>query len=73
MSRICPQRFVNFVIIFFRIFFINFFFFLALSLAMARDGSSGGIIRTAIIDESGVERFMLPGNELPQFYGMFFF
>jgi 20S proteasome subunit beta 1 len=40
----------------------------ALSLAMARDGSSGGIIRTAIIDENGVERFMLPGNELPRFF-----
>ena len=36
---------------------------------MARDGSSGGIIRTAIIDENGVERFMLPGNQLPTFYG----
>ena len=44
-------------------------FYKALSLAMARDGSSGGIIRTAIIDENGVERFMLPGNQLPTFYG----
>merc|ERR1712130_697117 len=40
----------------------------ALALAMARDGSSGGVIRTAIIDQNGVERFMLPGNELPRFY-----
>mmetsp|Transcript_18890 Transcript_18890/g.37122 ORF Transcript_18890/g.37122 Transcript_18890/m.37122 type:complete len:215 (-) Transcript_18890:242-886(-) len=37
----------------------------ALAHAMARDGSSGGVIRTAIIDENGVERFFTPGNELP--------
>ncbi|PRP84483.1 proteasome subunit beta type 6 [Planoprotostelium fungivorum] len=37
----------------------------ALSLAMARDGSSGGVVRVAIIDESGVERKMVPGNQLP--------
>lgn len=32
---------------------------------MARDGSSGGIIRLAIIDESGVERKFIPGDKLP--------
>ena len=37
----------------------------ALCHAMARDGSSGGVIRTVRIDESGVERKMLPGNKLP--------
>lgn len=38
----------------------------ALSLAMSRDGSSGGTIRMADISEKGVERFFVPGNELPQ-------
>eukprot|EP00967_Tisochrysis_lutea_P135007 scaffold239057_cov32-Tisochrysis_lutea.AAC.2 len=33
--------------------------------AMARDGSSGGVIRLAIIEESGVERKFIPGNKLP--------
>lgn len=38
----------------------------ALSLAMARDGSSGGVIRLAIIDSSGVERRVILGNEIPR-------
>jgi hypothetical protein len=37
----------------------------ALCHAMARDGSSGGVIRTVNIDEAGVERKMVPGNKLP--------
>ncbi len=37
----------------------------ALSHAMARDGSSGGLIRTVKIDASGAERKMVPGNKLP--------
>lgn len=37
----------------------------ALSHAMARDGSSGGVVRTVTISEAGVERKMLPGNKLP--------
>jgi 20S proteasome subunit beta 1 len=32
---------------------------------MARDGSSGGVIRMAVITESGVDRLFVPGNELP--------
>lgn len=40
----------------------------ALALAMARDGSSGGVIRTAVITESGIEREMLPGDKLPRFW-----
>lgn len=40
----------------------------ALSLAMARDGSSGGVIRLAVIDKNGVERRMVPHQELPKFY-----
>lgn len=37
----------------------------ALALAMARDGSSGGVIRLAVITKEGVERLFIPGNELP--------
>ncbi|KAI8853744.1 nucleophile aminohydrolase [Chytridium lagenaria] len=41
---------------------------MAISLAMARDGSSGGVIRLAIITEGGVERIFVPGNQLPESY-----
>lgn len=37
----------------------------AIAHAMARDGSSGGVIRIATIDETGVSRMMLPGDRLP--------
>jgi 20S proteasome subunit beta 1 len=37
----------------------------AISHAMARDGSSGGIIRTVVVKETGNEREYIPGNELP--------
>lgn len=37
----------------------------ALSLAMARDGSSGGVIRLVIIDKDGVERKFIAGKDLP--------
>lgn len=37
----------------------------ALAHAMARDGSSGGVIRTVVIDAEGVTREMVPGNALP--------
>ena len=37
----------------------------AISLAIARDGSSGGVIRMAVIDEKGVERLFIPGNKMP--------
>jgi len=39
----------------------------ALSLAMERDGSSGGVIRQASISEDGVERRVILGNQLPKF------
>ncbi|KAJ7276215.1 20S proteasome subunit [Mycena haematopus] len=39
-----------------------------LSLAMSRDGSSGGVIRMCVITEEGVERLFIPGNELPKFW-----
>jgi 20S proteasome subunit beta 1 len=35
---------------------------------MARDGSSGGVIRMCVITEEGVERLFIPGNELPKFW-----
>jgi len=37
----------------------------AISHAMARDGSSGGVIRTVRIDKEGAEKKFLPGNKLP--------
>jgi len=39
-----------------------------LSLAMSRDGSSGGVIRMCVITEDGVERKFVPGNQLPKFW-----
>eukprot|EP01091_Cochliopodium_minus_P007563 TRINITY_DN17451_c0_g1_i1.p1 TRINITY_DN17451_c0_g1~~TRINITY_DN17451_c0_g1_i1.p1 ORF type:complete len:227 (+),score=45.45 TRINITY_DN17451_c0_g1_i1:72-752(+) len=40
----------------------------ALSLAMSRDGSSGGVIRTLIITKDGNERTVVPGDKLPPSY-----
>merc|ERR1719215_1630909 len=37
----------------------------AVAHAMARDGSSGGTIRTCVIDKNGIDRDFTPGNELP--------
>eukprot|EP00743_Colponemidia_sp_Colp-15_P001738 GILK01001898.1.p1 GENE.GILK01001898.1~~GILK01001898.1.p1 ORF type:complete len:236 (+),score=28.59 GILK01001898.1:52-708(+) len=37
----------------------------AVSLAMSRDGSSGGVIRLVTITKDGVEREFVPGNALP--------
>lgn len=42
--------------------------FAALSLAMARDGSSGGVIRMCVITEEGAERLFIPGDQLPKFW-----
>jgi 20S proteasome subunit beta 1 len=39
-----------------------------LALAMARDGSSGGVIRLACIDANGIERQTLKGADVPTFY-----
>ncbi|XP_077442899.1 proteasome subunit beta type-6 [Stigmatopora argus] len=39
----------------------------ALSLAMERDGSSGGVVRLASISEEGVERRVILGDQLPKF------
>eukprot|EP01088_Endostelium_zonatum_P004294 TRINITY_DN15512_c0_g1_i1.p1 TRINITY_DN15512_c0_g1~~TRINITY_DN15512_c0_g1_i1.p1 ORF type:complete len:237 (-),score=41.12 TRINITY_DN15512_c0_g1_i1:40-750(-) len=40
----------------------------ALALAMSRDGSSGGVIRTVVITKDGTERSMVPGDKVPRFY-----
>jgi hypothetical protein len=40
----------------------------ALSLAMSRDGSSGGTIRMCVITEDAVERIFIPGDKLPRFW-----
>lgn len=40
----------------------------ALTLAMARDGSSGGVVRTTVITKDGIVRNMIPGNELVTYY-----
>jgi len=40
----------------------------SVGLAISRDGSSGGVIRTAVITEAGVERETLPGNKIPTFW-----
>ncbi|XP_062846202.1 proteasome subunit beta type-9 [Trichomycterus rosablanca] len=40
----------------------------ALTLAMSRDGSSGGVAYIATIDEEGAEEKCILGNELPKFF-----
>ncbi|MBN3291673.1 PSB9 protein, partial [Polypterus senegalus] len=40
----------------------------ALSLAMNRDGSSGGVIYMVTITDKGTEEKVILGNELPQFF-----
>jgi len=39
----------------------------AVTLALSRDGSSGGCVRLAAVTKDGVERKVLLGNELPKF------
>lgn len=41
----------------------------ALRHAMARDSSSGGCVRTVVIDAAGAERDFVPGPKLPPTYG----
>ena len=41
---------------------------IALALAVGRDGSSGGVIRIASIEEGGVERHVYTGTDIPKFY-----
>ena len=40
-----------------------------LALAMARDGSSGGVIRLCTISEAGQERQFFSGEDIPKFWG----
>ncbi|KAJ1905634.1 Proteasome subunit beta type-1 [Coemansia sp. IMI 209127] len=40
----------------------------SVSLAMTRDGSSGGVIRLAVITEDNVERLLVTGDKLPEQY-----
>ena len=40
----------------------------AVSLAINRDGGSGGCVRVASIDKDGIQRQVILGNELPQLY-----
>ncbi|KAJ1660257.1 Proteasome subunit beta type-1 [Coemansia sp. RSA 1694] len=40
----------------------------SVSLAMSRDGSSGGVVRLAVITKDNVERIFVPGNQLPEQY-----
>merc|ERR1712166_1479697 len=39
-----------------------------LALAMARDGSSGGVIRLCTISEAGQERQFFSGEDIPKFW-----
>lgn len=39
-----------------------------LTLAISRDGSSGGVVRLGVITEAGVERSVILGDQLPKFY-----
>lgn len=39
-----------------------------LTLAILRDGSSGGVVRLGVITEKGVERSVILGDQLPKFY-----
>lgn len=41
----------------------------ALRHAMARDSSSGGCVRTVVIDAAGADRDFIPGPKLPATYG----
>jgi len=46
----------------------QYFLYIALALAVGRDGSSGGVIRIASIEEGGVERRVYTGTDIPKFY-----
>lgn len=45
------------------------FLCLAISLAIKRDGSSGGVVRLGVINHTGsIQRKLFLGDELPKFY-----
>ncbi|XP_003389514.1 PREDICTED: proteasome subunit beta type-6-like [Amphimedon queenslandica] len=39
----------------------------SVALAISRDGSSGGVVRIAVISEDGVERLLFTGKDIPQY------
>lgn len=42
---------------------------LAISLAIKRDGSSGGVVRLGVINQTGsIQRKLILGDQLPKFY-----
>lgn len=47
---------------------MRLFFVTALSLAMNRDGSSGGVAYIVTIDKHGTEEKVVLGNQLPTFF-----
>ncbi len=48
----------------------NIYIFLGITLAITRDGSSGGCARLAIINKDGVERIDVLGNDLPKVFDL---
>jgi len=42
----------------------------AVTLAIQRDGSSGGVVRLAVITNTGIKREVVLNNELPAFNGI---
>jgi uncharacterized membrane protein len=50
--------------------FCNIYIFLGVTLAITRDGSSGGCARLAIINKDGVERIDVLGNDLPKVFDL---
>lgn len=53
--------------------FYTAFLFSALTLAMSRDASSGGVVRLGVITEQGIERTTVLAGELPKFYEGWFY
>lgn len=48
---------------------ISYLFLLAaLTLAMSRDGSSGGVAYLVTMDQTGTEEKCILGNDLPKFF-----
>jgi 20S proteasome subunit beta 1 len=50
--------------------FLSRSFSLGVTLAITRDGSSGGCARLAIINKDGVERIDVLGNDLPKVFDL---
>lgn len=55
----------NMIFILIKIFNFIIIILIAIAHAMARDGSSGGVIRLVIIDKDGVQKECLYGDNLP--------